>query len=68
MNPVILGMLKMVLPMMEQAGLQEWETIGVPALTGVAKSLAAGKGQEEALIIVDALDKIMKFESTRTVA
>lgn len=68
MNSTILTLLKMILPMLETAGLEEWTTVGLPAATGVAKSLAPGKGQEECLIMVDALDKIVKFEATRTAA
>lgn len=68
MNSTLLGMMKLVLPLLEQAGLEEWTTIGLPACQGIAKNLAPGKGQEEALIFVDALDKIVKFEATRTAA
>lgn len=57
--------LALLLPEIEKVSLEEWETVGLPALTAKAKSLAPGKGQEEALILVNALDQIAKFEATR---
>lgn len=65
MNPVESEVLKLLLPELESVGLQEWSSVGLTALQAKAKSLAPGKGQEEALIMVDAIDKIMKFEATR---
>jgi len=67
MNPIILSALKLMLPLLEQAGLKEWSDVGYPALMGVAKHLELGKGQEEAVILINALDQIMKFEASRSV-
>ena len=65
MSPILLGLLKMMIPAMEKMGLEEWETLGLPAVKGIAMNLKAGNGQEEMLILADALDKIVKFEATR---
>ena len=67
MNPILLQMLKMLAPMMESAGLQEWQSVGYPKVQEIAKKLAVGEGQEEALILADALDKIMQFEAKRQI-
>jgi hypothetical protein len=67
MNPILMQLLKMLAPMMESAGLQEWQSVGLPKVKALAMDLKVGEGQEEALILADALDKIVQFEAKRQI-
>lgn len=61
----LLPLVEVFLPEIEGIALDKWETIGLPKVTALAKSVPTGSGQEELLILVDAMDKIAKFEATR---
>jgi hypothetical protein len=65
MNAIEAQLLKMFLPDLETMALNEWSTKGLPELTAKANALPKGGGQEEALILINALDQIMKFEASR---
>lgn len=67
MNAIEASVLKLLLPELESVSVSEWESVGLPAITAKAKTLAPGSGQEEALILVSALDQIVKFEATRQI-
>ena len=67
MNPIVSQLLKMFGPMLESQGLAEWQSVGLPKCQALANALAKESGQEEALIAVDALDKIMQFEFSRPI-
>jgi hypothetical protein len=65
MNAIEAEILQLLLPTLEASAMTEWQTVGLPAVTAKAMSLAPGKGQEEAMILVNALDQIVKFEVAR---
>lgn len=56
-----------VLPAIEAEGLAKWNSAFLPLCQNFAKSLPLGKGQEEATILVSALDQIVKFEASRKI-
>lgn len=57
-----------LLPMITPAILQEWTTVGLPAIQAVVAKLQAGKGLEEAQLAVTFLDGLAKLEIARLAA
>lgn len=58
-------LMKIAVPKIEQYSLEEWEAKILPHLKEEAMKLPVGQGQEEAMIVIDALDKIANFEASR---